>query len=196
LLASLAGCSDGEADPDEFTNNLNTLNRAAQQGEAARTVLSNTGTRPTNQVVRCALRRDRCVQGRAEHPGVHSSGESGVCERMHGSRERAHHDRATSVARVSIAALGLPVEAAWCSVSSAWTVQARPDRGGPERCRLRPNGTGPLGPCWVRVTTVAHGHQGSPAVAKVSEEPQVAGCPAQARGMMQAGYSDCVLKVR
>ena len=49
MLASLAGCSDGEADPDEFTNNLNTLNRAAQQGEAARTVLSNTGTRPTNQ---------------------------------------------------------------------------------------------------------------------------------------------------
>jgi hypothetical protein len=50
LLASLAGCGgNAAADPDEFTNNLNTLNRAAQQGEAGRSALLNTGTKPTDQ---------------------------------------------------------------------------------------------------------------------------------------------------
>jgi hypothetical protein len=48
-----------------------------------------------------------------------------------------------------------------------------------------------FGPRWVRVATVAHGHERSPAVANGSEEPQVAGPLAQAAGMMQAGDSDC-----
>jgi hypothetical protein len=48
-----------------------------------------------------------------------------------------------------------------------------------------------LGPRWVRVTTVAHGHRRSPAVAKGSEEQHVAEGPAHAAGMMQMGDSDC-----
>jgi hypothetical protein len=48
-----------------------------------------------------------------------------------------------------------------------------------------------LGPRWVRVTTVEHGHERSPTVAHGSEEPQVAGSSAQATGMTQTGDSDC-----
>jgi hypothetical protein len=48
-----------------------------------------------------------------------------------------------------------------------------------------------LGPRWVRVTTVEHGHGRSLAVAHGPEEPQVAGPSAQAAGPMQAGDSDC-----
>ena len=40
-----------------------------------------------------------------------------------------------------------------------------------------------LGPCWVRVTTVEHGHGRSLTVAHGSEEPQVAGPSAQAAGI-------------
>src|SRR6266545_3126631 len=48
-----------------------------------------------------------------------------------------------------------------------------------------------LGPCWVRVATVAQGHHGSPTVANGSPETQVTGRPAQAAGMMRRGDSDC-----
>jgi hypothetical protein len=48
-----------------------------------------------------------------------------------------------------------------------------------------------LGPHWVRVTTVEHGHGRSPTVAHGSEEPQVAGPSAQAPGITQTGDSDC-----
>jgi hypothetical protein len=44
-----------------------------------------------------------------------------------------------------------------------------------------------LGPRWVRVTTVEHGHERSPTVAHGSEEPQVAGPSAQAAEMTQTG---------
>jgi hypothetical protein len=48
-----------------------------------------------------------------------------------------------------------------------------------------------LGPRWVRVATVEHGHQRSPTVANGSEEQQVAGLPVHAAGMMRRGDSDC-----
>jgi hypothetical protein len=48
-----------------------------------------------------------------------------------------------------------------------------------------------LGPCWVRVATVLHGHERSPTVAHGSEEPQVAGLSAQAAGITQTRDSDC-----
>jgi hypothetical protein len=48
-----------------------------------------------------------------------------------------------------------------------------------------------LGPHWVLVRTDAHGRRRSPAVAKGSEESQVAAGPAQAAGRMRAGDSDC-----
>jgi hypothetical protein len=48
-----------------------------------------------------------------------------------------------------------------------------------------------LGPRWVRVTRVEHGHGRSPPVAQDSEEPQVTGLPAQAAGMMRRCDSDC-----
>src|SRR5215217_8935687 len=48
-----------------------------------------------------------------------------------------------------------------------------------------------LGPHWVRVTAVLHGHQRARTVANGSEEPQVAGPSAQAAGMMRRGDSDC-----
>jgi hypothetical protein len=48
-----------------------------------------------------------------------------------------------------------------------------------------------LGPRWVRVTTVEHGHGRSPTVAYGLEEPQVAGPPAQAAGLTQTRGSDC-----
>jgi hypothetical protein len=44
---------------------------------------------------------------------------------------------------------------------------------------------------WVCVATVAHGQQRSSTVTNGSKEPQVAGLPAHAAGMMQAGDSDC-----
>jgi hypothetical protein len=50
LLASLAGCGgNAAADSDEYTDNLNALNRAAQQGQAGRSALRHTGTKPTDQ---------------------------------------------------------------------------------------------------------------------------------------------------
>ena len=48
-----------------------------------------------------------------------------------------------------------------------------------------------LGPRWVRVTTIAHGHHWSPTVANGSEKPEVVGPLAHATAMMQAGDSDC-----
>jgi hypothetical protein len=48
-----------------------------------------------------------------------------------------------------------------------------------------------LGPRWVRVTTVEHGHERSPTVAHGLEEPQVAGPSAQAAGRTQTRDSDC-----
>jgi hypothetical protein len=48
-----------------------------------------------------------------------------------------------------------------------------------------------LGPRWVRVTTVEHGHERSPTVAHGLEEPQVAGPSAHAAGRTQTGDSDC-----
>jgi hypothetical protein len=48
-----------------------------------------------------------------------------------------------------------------------------------------------LGPRWVRVTTVEHGHGRSPAVSDGSEEPQVAGPSAHAAGITQTRDSDC-----
>ena len=48
-----------------------------------------------------------------------------------------------------------------------------------------------LGPRWVRVTTVAHGHHWSPTVANGSEKPEVVGPLAHATAMLQAGDSDC-----
>jgi hypothetical protein len=47
------------------------------------------------------------------------------------------------------------------------------------------------GPRWVRLRTVEHGRERSRAVTDGSEEPQVAGPPAHAAGMMRAGDSDC-----
>jgi hypothetical protein len=49
----------------------------------------------------------------------------------------------------------------------------------------------PLGPRWVRGTTVAHGHQRSLTVAHGSEEPQVIARAAHAAGITQRGGSDC-----
>jgi hypothetical protein len=49
----------------------------------------------------------------------------------------------------------------------------------------------PLGPRWVRAATVEQGQQRSPLVTDGLEKPQVAGPPAQAAAMMQAGDSDC-----
>jgi hypothetical protein len=48
-----------------------------------------------------------------------------------------------------------------------------------------------LGPRWVRVTTVEHGHGRSPTVAHGSEEPQVTGPSTQAAGTTQTRGSDC-----
>ena len=47
-----------------------------------------------------------------------------------------------------------------------------------------------LGPRWVRVATVKHGHRRSPTVAKGSEEPQVVERPAHAAGLMHSAESD------
>jgi hypothetical protein len=48
-----------------------------------------------------------------------------------------------------------------------------------------------LGPRWVRMATVAHGHERSPTVTNGSEEPQVAGPLGQEAAMTRAGDSDC-----
>ena len=53
---------------------------------------------------------------------------------------------------------------------------------------LEPNA---FGPRWVRAAPVECGRQGSPAVSDGSEEPQVAGPPVHATGMMDMGDSDC-----
>ncbi len=48
-----------------------------------------------------------------------------------------------------------------------------------------------LGPRWVRVATVQHRQQRSPAVANGPEEPQVIDPAARVAGMMRRGDSDC-----
>jgi hypothetical protein len=53
---------------------------------------------------------------------------------------------------------------------------------------LEPNS---FGPCWVRAATIECGRRRSPAVSDGSEEPQVAGPPVCATGMMRVGDSDC-----
>jgi hypothetical protein len=57
--------------------------------------------------------------------------------------------------------------------------------------RRSPRARSALGPRWVRVATVPHGHQQSRAVTNGPEELQVASRPAQAAGMMRKGDSDC-----
>jgi hypothetical protein len=53
---------------------------------------------------------------------------------------------------------------------------------------LEPNS---FGPCWVRAATVECGRRRSLAVSDGSEEPQVAGPPVHATGMMRVGDSEC-----
>jgi hypothetical protein len=61
--------------------------------------------------------------------------------------------------------------------------------GAPEGSAPEPDRT-PSGPRWVRVATVAHGHQRSPTVASGPEGLQVADRPVYAAGMTQVGDSD------
>jgi hypothetical protein len=52
-----------------------------------------------------------------------------------------------------------------------------------------------LGPRWVRVPLVEHGHRRSPTVTHGREETQVADPPAQAAGMMDVAIQIVVAKV-
>jgi len=64
-------------------------------------------------------------------------------------------------------------------------------RSCPRHCNTARRAALSLGPRWVRVATVKHGHRRSPTVAKGSEEPQVVERPAQAAGLMHSAESDC-----
>jgi hypothetical protein len=67
-----------------------------------------------------------------------------------------------------------------------------PGRGGPvRRRRPRPDGTGALGPCWVRGALGPQGREWSATVTAGNEEPQVAQPPAQAAGTTRTSGSDC-----
>jgi hypothetical protein len=76
------------------------------------------------------------------------------------------------------------------SATTAW-LSPSDTTGGRRTGRSSWTSPAAFGPCWVRVATGEYGQQRSPTVTNGPENPQVAGPPAQAAGIMHTGDSDC-----
>jgi hypothetical protein len=76
------------------------------------------------------------------------------------------------------------------SATTAW-LSPSDTTGGRRTGRSSWTSPAAFGPCWVRVATGEYGQQRSPTVTNGPENPQVAGPPARAAGIMHTGDSDC-----